>query len=121
MIHRDGRYLVCRRPTHKRHGGLWEFPGGKLEPGETLGDAAQREMREELGLEAVAIGATLAAIRDPGSRFLIEFVEVEVTDASGARALEHEELRWVVAADLANLDLAPSDARFAAGLPMSRP
>ena len=113
MIRRDGRYLVCRRPAHKRHGGLWEFPGGKFEPGESLLDAARREMREELALEATAVGRTLAAIRDPGSPFLIEFVEVEITDSAEPQALEHEEVQWVAAADLAAMDLAPSDARFA--------
>jgi len=113
VIRRDGRYLVCRRPTHKRHGGLWEFPGGKLEPGESLLDAARREMREELALEATGVGRTLAAIQDPGSPFLIEFVEVEVADGAAPEALEHDEIRWVAAADLAAMDLAPSDSGFA--------
>jgi mutator protein MutT len=113
VIRRDGRYLVCRRPAHKRHGGLWEFPGGKLEPGESLLDAARREMREELALEATGVGRTLAAIRDPGSPFLIEFVEVEIADGIEPQPLEHEEIRWVAAADLAAMDLAPSDTSFA--------
>ena len=116
VILREGRYLVCRRPVHKRHGGLWEFPGGKLEPGESLLEAARREMREELDLEAVAVGANLAAIREPGSEFLIEFVEVEVGDSTTVKALEHDELGWLATADLAKLDLAPSDALFAAWL-----
>ena len=115
VIRRDGRYLVCRRPAHKRHGGLWEFPGGKLEPGETLLDAARREMREELALEATGVGRTLAVIRDPGSPFLIEFVEVEIADGAEPEALEHEEVRWAVTADLAAMDLAPSDRAFVAG------
>jgi 8-oxo-dGTP pyrophosphatase MutT (NUDIX family) len=65
VIRRQDRYLVCRRPAHKRHGGLWEFPGGKLEPGETLLEAARRELREELGAEVsdlplvAAVGAHL--------------------------------------------------------------
>ena len=116
MIRRDGRFLVCRRPAHKRHGGLWEFPGGKIESGESLLDAARREMREELDIEAVGVGRTLAALRDPGSPFLIEFVEVETPDGVAPRALEHDELRWATAAELAGLDLAPSDRAFAAGL-----
>ncbi len=113
MIRRDGRYLVCQRAAHKRHGGLWEFPGGKLEPGESLLDAARREMREELALAATGVGRTLAAIQDPGSPFLIEFVEVEVADGAEPRPLEHGEIRWVAAADLAAMDLAPSDSGFA--------
>jgi mutator protein MutT len=114
VIRRNGRVLVCRRPAHKRHGGLWEFPGGKLEYGESLLDAARREMREELGLEATGVGRTLAAIHDPGSPFLIEFVEVEIAEGAEPSTLEHEEIRWATAEELADLELAPSDRAFAA-------
>src|SRR5258708_6415849 len=48
IIERDGRFLLCRRNPLKRHGGLWEFPGGKLESGENHCDAAKRELYEEL-------------------------------------------------------------------------
>ena len=47
---RDGRVLMHRRPAHKQHGGLWEFPGGKVEPGEAPGQALVREIEEELGI-----------------------------------------------------------------------
>ncbi len=48
----DGRWLMHRRPPEKHHGGLWEFPGGKVEPGESPGNALIRELREELGITA---------------------------------------------------------------------
>jgi mutator protein MutT len=111
VIRRDDRWLLCRRPAHKRHGGLWEFPGGKLEPGESLLDAARRELAEELGVRAMRVGDVRFARRDPGSVFVIEFVDVEI-DGEPA-ALEHDEVRWVDAAELAALDLAPSDRAFA--------
>ena len=114
VIRRGDRYLLCRRPVHKRHGGLWEFPGGKIESKETLLDAAIREMCEELNLRAVGIGATLAIFRDPGSSFLIEFIEVEVQGEP--ERLEHDEHRWCTIDELAELDLAPTDGRFAATL-----
>ena len=108
---RDGdRYLLCRRPRHKRHGGLWEFPGGKIEPGEGLLGAARREMKEELGLDVVAVGETLLSRRDPGSPFVIEFVPVQVRGTP--QALEHEEIRWVAAGEATGLELAPSDLVF---------
>ena len=109
---RDGdRYLVCRRPAHKRHGGLWEFPGGKLEPGESLLDAARREMREELGVDVREVGDVMLAIADHGSPFVIEFVPVMI--AGEPQCLEHSELAWVGLGELRTLELAPSDRAFA--------
>jgi 8-oxo-dGTP diphosphatase len=114
VIQRQERYLVCLRPRHKRHGGLWEFPGGKLESGETLRDAAHRELAEELGVEVVAVGDCLFSQLDPSSPFVIEFVRVEVLGEP--RAIEHLELRWVTGTEMVDLQLAPSDRAFAESL-----
>jgi len=111
VIRRQGRYLVCLRPPHKRHGGLWEFPGGKLEPDETLEAAAVRELREELGVEASALGPLLYIHQEDGAPFRIEFLSVEITGEP--QALEHSALRWATPAELAALRLAPSDRAFA--------
>jgi 8-oxo-dGTP diphosphatase len=114
VIRRDDRYLVGRRPREKRHGGLWEFPGGKVLEGESMLDAAARELDEELGLAVVSLGRRLFTVEDAGSPFVIEFYE---TDASGSpRALEHTELGWFTVAELAGMDLAPADARFVRNL-----
>ena len=108
---RDGaRYLVCLRPAHKRHGGSWEFPGGKLEPGETLLEAAHRELKEELGFEVQSVGEALFSCQDPGSRFLIEFVEVQVSGIP--QPIEHDEIRWAMPQEMRGLSLAPSDRAF---------
>ena len=77
VVQRNDKYLICQRPVHKRHGSLWEFPGGKLEAGETYLDAAQRELAEELGVKALTVGSPLFSIADPGSEFLIEFVPTD--------------------------------------------
>ena len=110
VIERDGNYLVCRRPAHKRHGGLWEFPGGKVEAGETHFEAARRELAEELDVRVLSVDSAIFAVADPGSEFLIEFVPTTIL--SSPKCLEHTNLRWMSLPDLPSLELAPSDRRF---------
>lgn len=114
VLAREGRYLVCRRPDHKRHGGRWEFPGGKVDEGEARADAVRRELSEELGLDATEIGALLFTSSDHGSPYVIEFVEAR---ALGEPVLhEHSDAGWFGPEELLELPLAPADARFAAWL-----
>jgi 8-oxo-dGTP pyrophosphatase MutT (NUDIX family) len=110
VVERDGRFLICRRPSHKRHGGLWEFPGGKIEAGESDFRAAQRELAEELELRTIRVGATRFAIDDLGSPFRIEFIDVSIEGTP--RCIEHTELAWVAPDALLEFPLAPSDRRF---------
>lgn len=111
VIRRGDRYLLALRPTRKRHGGLWEFPGGKLEDGESWLQAARRELREELGVHVVAVGEPSYRRRDRGSPFEIVFVPVEIEGEP--EALEHQEVRWVAPATMRAMPLAPVDAEFA--------
>jgi 8-oxo-dGTP diphosphatase len=114
VIGRGGRLLLCRRPAGKRHAGLWEFPGGKLLPGESPFAAVRRELAEELGVEVTALGELLLARPDPGSAFVVEFYRAEI--AGEPAPLEHDEIAWVDPAQLAALPLAPSDREAAAHL-----
>lgn len=110
VLQRNGEFLVCQRPPHKRHGGLWEFPGGKLEPGETLLEAAHRELSEELGMSVTSIGAVRLKVQDPGSVFSINFVDVV---AHGQPVpVEHTGIEWLSVQKLLDLPLAPSDRAF---------
>lgn len=104
------QWLVCQRPQHKQHGGLWEFPGGKCEPGETDADAIRRELREELGVEAQLVGAPLQIIADAQSRYDIVFLPTDI--AGEPQCLEHAALRWGTWLILQDLPLAPSDRLF---------
>ena len=111
VIEREGRFLVAQRPRHKRHGGLWEFPGGKLQPGEDLLSATRRELAEELGVEVRSVGPVETSIADPASVFVINFARAEIVGEPVAR--EHDALAWVVPADLLGYQLAPSDRQYA--------
>lgn len=114
VIQRGGRYLVGRRPGDKRHGGLWEFPGGKADPGESWLEAARRELGEELGMDATKVGDLLLSVGDEGSRYVIHFLEVH---ASGDPfPTEHTAVGWYTPDELADLPLAPADARFVRSL-----
>lgn len=111
VMQRGDTYLVCQRPSHKRHGGLWEFPGGKLEAGESWLEAAVRELAEELNVHVESVGEPVFAMSDPGSLFVITFVPVKATGEP--TALEHETVQWLTAEELLSLNLAPSDRAFA--------
>lgn len=111
VIRRGDTVLLARRPPEKRHGGLWEFPGGKLQEGESAEGAARRELREELDLALDALGPELFAVADPESAFRIQFHLAVVQGTP--KALEHAEIRWCDGPSLARLDLAPADAQFA--------
>ena len=111
----EGRLLIARRPEHKRHGGLWEFPGGKVDHGESLADAVVRELAEELELTAPWIGGEpVFEKQDPGQPFQILFLEAQ---ASGRPELhEHSALAWVPIPVPREYRLAPSDAAFVEAL-----
>ena len=110
VIAREDRLLVCQRPKHKRHGGLWEFPGGKIEPEENEESAARRELREELGVDVQRVDEAEFSVPDPGSSFVIVFAPVHISGEPTCH--EHEAFVWATPAELANLDLAPSDRRY---------
>ncbi len=110
VVRRGDRYLVGRRPAGKRHGGLWEFPGGKVDAGESLLAAATRELAEELSVSTNGIGRTLFSSRDGDAPFEIHFVEIEITGDPIAH--EHSEVGWFTRLELQRLELAPADAEF---------
>lgn len=105
---RDGRLLAARRPRHKREGGLWELPGGKVDEGESEAAALERELAEELGVRVRAVERLDASVHvyDHGR---IELVAWRVEGPDEPEAREHEALRWVGAADLDALAWAPAD------------
>jgi 8-oxo-dGTP pyrophosphatase MutT (NUDIX family) len=110
VVMNGARLLLCQRPEGKRHGGLWEFPGGKVLEGESFADAARREMIEELGVHARSVRRELGRFQDEGSEFLIHFLQVEI-DAEPI-AYEHQALGWFLPEEARQLALAPADREF---------
>src|SRR5690606_6518379 len=80
VVTRGDRMLVSRRPEHKRHGGLWEFPGGKVGDGESDLEAISRELREELDVATVQVAEPVFVISDPGLPFMFVYVTVMIVD-----------------------------------------
>ncbi len=110
---REGRWLMHRRPAHKHHGGLWEFPGGKVESGENPRQALFREIREELGLDLsgnaiVPAGfAEETAMEDRNP--IVIMLYTSAWDGSQVAALEGGETGWFTPDQIAHLAKPPLD------------
>ncbi len=112
----DGRVLIAKRPAHKRHGGLWEFPGGKVEAGETPQAALARELFEELGVDPCPSCLEPFAFVCPhqDNITLLLFACRQWDGVIEAR--EHDEIAWVRRERLFKFDLAPADRELAAAV-----
>lgn len=108
---RDGKALVCKRSVVRPHAGKWEFPGGKVEPGETLAEALRRELLEELGI-AADIGEELwqtqhrYAGREPVD---LHFLAVVAFDGEPGGGDHFAEVRWQALDRLGDLDFLEAD------------
>ena len=109
-LFRDGRLLLAQRTRPAELAGLWELPGGKVEPGETVENALRRELREELGVEVAGGDRIGAAVPLPDGRILCAY-RVELV-AGVPTPLEHSALRWVDAAELTTVPLVPNDREW---------
>lgn len=118
LLDGHGRVLVQQRPPGKGHAGLWEFPGGKLEAGETPAVALARELGEELGIVvAPADCRPLAFASEPlGDRRLLLLLHVVRRWRGEPRALEAAAVAWADAAILATLAMPPADRPLVAAL-----
>jgi 8-oxo-dGTP diphosphatase len=109
IIERNGKLLVCRRPPGARQAGLWEFPGGKVEPGEDPREALRRELREELGVEAeIGRPREVVLYRYDFAAVLLIFFDTKLL-AGEPEPLHHEEIRWVPQGDLSAVNFLQAD------------
>lgn len=108
----DGRFLLARRAPGTHLAGLWEFPGGGVDDGETAEQALGREIAEELGV-SVEVGppVTFAWHRDAAREILLLFYEARIL-AGEPRGLEGQEVAWFLPQQLPELDTPPADAEL---------
>jgi 8-oxo-dGTP diphosphatase len=119
LIDADGRVLIAKRPEDKAMAGLWEFPGGKVEPGERPEDAVIREMQEELGVtikEACLAPFTFASHTYPDFHLLMPLYVCRRWEGMPI-AHEHAGIAWVRPKDLTKYAMPPADAPL---IPMLR-
>ncbi len=116
IIRRSNTILLARRREGSHLAGLWEFPGGKIEDGESPEECLARELREEFRLEAT-VGRFVASSRYSYPDREIELMAYEVQLAEGPIVLnDHDEIQWVPVAELLSYRLAPADVAIAKAL-----
>jgi 8-oxo-dGTP diphosphatase len=112
IVRRNGKILITRRLDHVHLGGLWEFPGGKVEGEESLEGALLREILEELGIN-IAIGPEIFTIEHdyPSKSVRLHFFDCTVIQGE-PQALDVSDLRWVTPSQLADFEFPPADAKL---------
>lgn len=112
VVRRDGRIMLCQRRPEVHNGLKWEFPGGKLEPGESPEEALARELREELCVD-VRVGRIVDAVyhRYPDRDVLLMFYECEIVGGE-PRTADCNAIAWVTAEALSSYDFAGADRAF---------
>lgn len=108
LIRRGGKILICRRPADKARALLWEFPGGKVEKGETKQQALVRECREELALEVVP-GVVFCEVTHVYPDITIHLTLFNCTAKGEPQRLEHSDLKWVLPGEVTNYEFCPAD------------
>jgi 8-oxo-dGTP diphosphatase len=102
-------FMICQRPAHKTRGLLWEFVGGKVEPGETKQQALVRECREELAVE-ISVGDVFMEVVHEYPDITVQLILFNATIAEGIpQMLEHVDIRWILPAEIPNYDFCPAD------------
>ena len=113
-IIKDGdRYLVGQRAATKAQGGLWEFMGGKIEPGETPEQALARECREELALEIENEHIIDSVVHEyPEKTIRLTLISCSPKSGSIPKALEHQQIRWVTVLEMRTMPFAAADSEL---------
>ncbi len=109
LIWNNDRFMICQRPAHKARGLLWEFVGGKVEPGETKEAALIRECKEELEI-LLDVGSVFMEVTHEYPDITVHLTLLNATVCEGSpKLLEHNDLQWITPAEIGNYDFCPAD------------
>lgn len=109
LIWNGNRFMACQRPAHKARGLLWEFVGGKVEPGETKQQALIRECREELDV-TIAVDDVFMEVTHEYPDLTVHLTLFHASIAEGMpKLLEHNDIKWITTAEIDQLAFCPAD------------
>ncbi len=112
LIWEGERFLICRRPAHKARGLLWEFVGGKVEPGESKEQALIRECREELDI-TLSVGELFMEVTHIYPDITVRLSLFHASIVEGIpKMIEHCDLRWITPAEVDAFDFCPADVEI---------
>lgn len=112
LIWEGDRFMICQRPRHKKRALLWEFVGGKVEPGETKEEALVRECREELDVLLSVGDVFMEVVHEyPDITVHLTLFHARITDGV-PKKIEHEDIRWITAREADPYDFCPADTEI---------
>ena len=114
LIWQGNKFMICQRPAHKARGLLWEFVGGKVEPGETKEQALIRECQEELAV-TLSVGDVFMDVIHEYSDLTVHLTLFNATIAEGElQKLEHNDIQWITPSEIPNYAFCPADEEILA-------
>ena len=114
LIWDDDKFLICQRPANKARALLWEFVGGKVEPGETKEQALIRECKEELNI-FLSVGDVFMDVTHEYPDITVHLTLFNANIAAGKpQMLEHNDIRWITSCEIPNYEFCPADEEILA-------
>ena len=109
LIWDGGKFMICQRPAHKARGLLWEFVGGKVEPGETKEQALVRECREELAVTVAPADVFMDVVHEyPDLTVHLTLFNASIAEGVPQK-LEHNDIRWITVDEIPRYEFCPAD------------
>ena len=114
LIWQGDKFMICQRPAHKARGLLWEFVGGKVEPGETKEQALIRECQEELAV-MLSVGGVFMEVTHEYPDITVHLTLFNATIAKGEpQKIEHNDIKWITPNEIPDYDFCPADEEILA-------